>query len=85
MKIHLRNNFTEAHPQNDLSTSIALFDIENYTTSIYDAYMFYCKTFVGQGHRKPIVSKSYFEKYIIETMPEHILESTFISNQWIIS
>jgi hypothetical protein len=85
MKIHLRNKFSEAHPQTDLSTSIVLFDIENYTMSIYDAYMFYCKTFVGQGHSKPIVSKSYFEKYIMETMSDHILESTFISNQWIIS
>lgn len=46
--------------------------------SIYDAYSFYCKQPNSQN-----VSKSYFEKYVIDNFSEYIVESKFLSSEWI--
>lgn len=46
--------------------------------SIYDAYSFYCKQANGQN-----VSKSYFEKYVMDNFSEYIVETKFLSSQWI--
>jgi len=45
--------------------------------SIYDAYSFYCKQANSQN-----VSKSYFEKYVIDNFSEYIVDSKFLSSEW---
>lgn len=53
--------------------------------SIYDAYIFYCK-YAGQNHNnnEQIVSKSYFEKYLFENLFDFIVNSKYISMEWVI-
>jgi hypothetical protein len=52
-------------------------NINNMNYSIYDAYSFYCKQNNMQN-----VSKSYFEKYIVDNFNEYIVDSKFLSSQW---
>jgi hypothetical protein len=49
--------------------------------SIYDAYLFYCKHY-SQTEYNQIVSKSYFEKYIFESLSQYIIDSKFLSVEW---
>jgi hypothetical protein len=48
---------------------------------IYDAYLFYCKQ-KEQMRNKMIVSKSYFEKWILENMTDSVIDGNFISKEW---
>lgn len=57
--------------------------LSGHNISIYDAYKYYCEFYSSQN--KPIVNKSYFEKYIFENLSYFILESKFITSDWIIS
>ena len=57
--------------------------------SIYDAYIFYCKSVSGSqttnvtnNNRRQIISKGYFEKYIFDNYQEYIIDSKFISGDW---
>jgi hypothetical protein len=52
--------------------------------SIYDAYIFYCKSISGSqtNNRRQIISKGYFEKYIFDNYQEYIIDSKFISSEW---
>ena len=57
--------------------------------SIYDAYIFYCKSISGSqtttatnNNRRQIISKGYFEKYIFDNYQEYIIDSKFISGDW---
>ena len=52
--------------------------------SMYDAYIFYCK-FISGFHKnhEQIVSKSYFEKYLFQYMSNFIIESKYISTDWL--
>lgn len=54
--------------------------IYQHNISIYDAYLFYCKYY---SNNIQIVSKSYFEKYIFDNCAEFIIESKFLSSEWI--
>jgi hypothetical protein len=49
--------------------------------SIYDAYLYYCKYF---SSKNLIVSKSYFEKHIFDTLEPYIIDYAFISIEWIL-
>jgi hypothetical protein len=58
--------------------------------SIYDAYSFYCRRFYisksssPKIHFKPfIVSKSYFEKYILENYAEYLEDSGIVLRDWV--
>jgi len=42
--------------------------LNNCVVSVYDAYIYYCKSLVGHGHHKQVVSKAYFEKYLSENI-----------------
>ena len=55
----------------------------NKTISIYDMYKNYC-IFFASVNGSQIVSKSYFEKYIIDNLAHYIVESKFISFDWVI-
>jgi hypothetical protein len=55
-------------------------DTRNMNISIYDAYLFYCKYYSSNIQ---IVSKSYFEKYIFDNCAEFIIESKFLSSEWL--
>jgi len=57
--------------------------IDGRNISIYDAYNYYCK-FFSNINGKLIVSKSYFERYIMEILCEYIIDSKYISSDWII-
>jgi len=57
--------------------------IDGRNISIYDAYNYYCK-FFSTINGKLIVSKSYFEKYIMEILCDYIIDSKYISSNWII-
>jgi len=57
--------------------------IDGRNISIYDAYNYYCR-FFSTINGKLIVSKSYFEKYIMEILCEYIIDSKYISSDWII-
>jgi len=57
-----------------------------YATSIYDAYIWYCKYYsdLRNGSDKhPIVSKSYFEKYIMESIGIYVIDDKYLSNEWV--
>ena len=57
--------------------------IDGRNISIYDAYNYYCR-FFSTINGKLIVSKSYFEKYIMEILCEYVIDSKYISSDWII-
>ena len=57
--------------------------VDGRNISIYDAYNYYCR-FFSTINGKLIVSKSYFEKYIMEILCEYIIDSKYISSDWII-
>lgn len=48
---------------------------------IYDAYLFYCKN-KEKMVNKMIVSKLYFDKWILDNINEHIIDNKFISKSW---
>jgi hypothetical protein len=52
--------------------------------SIYDAYRYYCKYYaaIQPAINRLIVSKSYFEKYLVESLPQFIVDSRFLSVDW---
>ena len=52
--------------------------------SFYDTYEFYCKK---QRIHAPsmIVSKQYFEKYLLENLTAYIIDDSFISLEWLFS
>lgn len=52
--------------------------------SIYDAYLFYCKFYANPTKKTHIlVSKSYFDKYMMENYNEYILENGVLSKEWL--
>uniref|UniRef100_A0A6C0DQM9 Uncharacterized protein n=1 Tax=viral metagenome TaxID=1070528 RepID=A0A6C0DQM9_9ZZZZ len=62
----------------DLSSPLA-----GNTISIYDAYNYYCQRFSSIPN-KLIVGKSYFEKYVFNNLYEYVIDSKFISIDWVI-
>jgi len=56
---------------------------EGSTVSIYDAYHYYCQ-YYSTKPMKLIVGKSYFEKYIMDNLYDYIVDSKFISIDWVI-
>jgi len=84
--IHTQNLVTLTMFQNDMTPVIS-------NTSIYDMYIHYCKYYsvhpvlslVVQDYLTRhgfIVSKSYFDKYIMEHYLEYIVDSTMLAYQW---
>jgi hypothetical protein len=66
--------------------------ISLYATSIYDAYIWYCKYYSdmpqtpnGVFEKHPIVSKLYFEKYIMESIGIYVIDDKYLSSEWITS
>lgn len=57
--------------------------LSGHNISIYDAYKYYCTFYSSQN--KPIVNKSYFEKYVFDNLAYYIFDSKFISSDWLIS
>jgi hypothetical protein len=51
--------------------------------SIYDAYNYYCKFFSNIQNRQ-IVNKSYFERYIFDNLTDYVIDSKFITSDWLI-
>ena len=52
--------------------------------SVYDAYLFYCKFYSNPSKKTPfLVSKTYFEKYMMENFSEHISEDGVLQREWI--
>lgn len=72
----------------DINISLELFKNEIETTSslsnisFYDTYEFYCKL-QRSNALSMIVSKQYFEKYILENLSEYIIDDSFISIEWL--
>jgi hypothetical protein len=52
----------------------------NMNLSIYDAYEMYCKE--GQVANKIIVSKYFFEKYIVDWLRDYIIDEKIIKIEW---
>jgi hypothetical protein len=52
--------------------------------SIYDAYRYYCKYYTTQKSNvnRLIVSKAYFDKFIMESLSNYIVDSKFLSWEW---
>jgi hypothetical protein len=54
--------------------------------SIYDIYSFYCRFYSSKSSNSQqkifLVSKSYFEKYLVEKYGEYIYENGTFSNEW---
>ena len=51
--------------------------------SIYDAYLFYCKFYSNPSKKTPfLVSKTYFEKYMMENFSEYISEDGILEREW---
>jgi len=72
LKETIRSKYTEVNNENTIIRP------NNY--SIYDAYLFYCKYY---SNNIQIVSKSYFEKYVFDNCADFIIESKFLSSEWI--
>jgi hypothetical protein len=51
--------------------------------SIYDAYIWYCKYFAETKINHPLISKSFFEKYVFDTLDVYVTDDKFISIDWI--
>ena len=53
--------------------------------SIYDIYLFYCRFYSAKYSQQKIflVSKSYFEKYLMEKYGEYIYENGTMTNDWL--
>ena len=53
--------------------------------SIYDAYLFYCKFYSNPYSKKSpfLVSKAYFDKYMMENYNAYILEDGILQREWI--
>ena len=66
-----------------LRTRIKKDPLFNTKLSVYETYEHYCK-FTGATPCKPIVSKSYFEKYIFDNYSEYISNNMFI-DQWYVA
>ena len=83
--------YSEMNPTNNTGeTHLITADINidntqnsNWNISIYDAYIYYCKYRQTNYPLNQTVSKSFFEKYIFENFNEYIVESKFISVNWI--
>jgi len=60
----------------------------NKNVSIYDAYIHYCKYYSNMNvsdtdsEKKLIVSKSYFEKYVLEYLANYAVDSKFLLADW---
>jgi len=84
--LHNQNLITLTMFQNEIPNEIP-------NTSIYDMYIYYCKyynnlyaeTLVVQNYLvRPgfIVSKSYFDKYIMDRYAEYVVDVNMLSGQW---
>ena len=53
--------------------------------SIYDIYAFYCRLYSSKSPQQKLflVSKTYFEKYLMEKYGEYIFENGTLSNDWL--
>ena len=82
-----------------------------YSTSIYDAYVWYCKYYSESSNcskfsvesqtplprgpeddalsritdKHPLVSKSYFEKYVLENIDTYVVDDKYLSYEWLTS
>lgn len=64
--------------RNDINNSGCLSNI-----SFYETYEYYCKKQKTTDIHSMIVSKQYFEKYILENLREYIIDNSFISSEWL--
>jgi len=68
------------------SLSNASPSLNNRNITIYDAYQFYCKYYSSTSHSgestRQIVSKSYFDKYVMDNLSEYVIEDKFLSAEW---
>ena len=59
----------------------------NYATTIYDAYIWYCRYYSNTGVKpveKPqIASKAYFDKYVAENIGIYIIDDKYLSVEWL--
>ena len=53
--------------------------------SIYDIYSFYCRFFSAKFTQQKLflVSKSYFEKYLMEHYSEFLYDNGTLSHEWL--
>jgi hypothetical protein len=65
--------------RNEFTISSSLSNI-----SFYETYEFYCKH-QRSDRSSMIVSKQYFEKYILENLSTYIIDDSFISIDWLLS
>lgn len=65
------------------TNELILHRLKSRNISIYDAYDYYCKFY--SAPEKQIVNKNYFEKYIFENLTEYIIDSKFISGEWLLT
>jgi hypothetical protein len=63
--------------RNDYDTSSSISNI-----SFYELYEFYCKK-QRSAISSMIVSKQYFEKYLLENLSENVIDDSFISSDWL--
>ena len=56
----------------------------NQSLTIYDMYVNYCKFYSNIDNKRLIVSKPYFEKYVLENMAEYVIDSMMVSHNWLI-
>ena len=54
-------------------------DMQSQNISIYDAYLFYSNYFKANASHAQIVSKNYFEKYILDKYTEYVVDEKFLS------
>jgi hypothetical protein len=87
--IHKKKNIFW-NKKEDIENALELFRNEIETTnslsniSFYETYEFYCKH-QRSDRSSMIVSKQYFEKYILENLSDYVVDDSFISSDWLFS
>jgi len=65
----------------------ATVDEQTENVSLYDAYLYYTNfhttlRVTGSGIHKQIVSKHYFEKYMVDHFADYVIDDKFLSSAW---
>ena len=79
------NSLKEILREKHTTTNRASSPSSIYDISIYDTYIYYCKMYSNNRQDKNdklIVSKNYFEKYVLENMMDYIVDEKYISMDW---
>jgi len=75
-------SWNKSHDIKNTLEVLQTYDMNESPISFYEAYEFYCKYYRSHDQNGMIVSKQYFEKYLINNLEEFIIDDALISSDW---